>query len=544
MPVTLKDYGLDNEDFENINNKESSIAAVKQLLNATGCGFCLAKFKQVTLHLGTGMAHSCHHPTPHKIPLSEIEHNPMALFNSSVLKTARTQMLNNEKPAECDYCWRVEENNGNSDRFYKSLEVWALPQHDSVTLLKGDEDLYPSYLEVSFGNACNLSCLYCGPEFSSKWVEELKSHGPMIAFGELEASKKTLQGWQDLDNLNYKHREFNPYIDAFWKTFPEVYKHLKNYRITGGEPLMSKETFRSMDWFIENPNLNLDFSINTNLSVPDKIWKNFMERLRKIRHGCVKKVTIYTSIEGWGDRASYARSGLDFEVFKSRVEEIAELGNVRCIIMSTFNIFSVTSFKDLLAWILDLKKRYNTNNAAQRFETETGYQLKEYSYTDRKKNNPAHTFVIGIDIPYLRHPNFLDMQYCTHELVEQYLLPCIEFMSENTANPSWSHHQGFEPYELEKMKRIVLHRLYYNKKLDLDRDSDEKIRENRAAFYDFVNEIDRRRGTSFLDTFPEMADYYAVCATARAEHVKDTLIKEKGVISSSDIMNKLFGKMC
>lgn len=542
MAATLKDHGLELEDFENINNKESSIAAVKGLLNATGCGFCLAKFKQVTLHLGTGMVHSCHHPSPHKIPLEEIEHNPLALFNTSVLKTARTQMLNNEKPAECDYCWRIEDDKGNSDRFYKSLEVWALPDHDSVTQLKGNEDIYPSYLEVSFGNACNLSCLYCGPEFSSKWVEELKSEGPVVLFGELEKGKHVAQGWQDLDTLNYKNREFNPYIDAFWKAFPEVYKHLKNYRITGGEPLMSKETFRSMDWFIENPNLNLDFSINSNLSVPDKIWKNFMTRLKKMRHGCVKKITIYTSIEGWGDRASYARSGLDFALFKARVEEIAALGNVRCIIMSTFNIFSVTSFKDLLEWVLELKKNYNTNNAAQRFETETGYQLKDYSYTDRRTNNPSHTFVIGIDIPYLRQPDFLDMQLCSHELVEQYLLPCIEFMSDNTANPSWSHHQGFEPYELEKMKRIVLHRLYYNKKNDPDRDNDEGIRAKRAAFYEYIVEMDRRRGTDFLSTFPEMSDYWSKCANARASHVEASIIEEKGKLTSQSVMTKLFGK--
>ena len=31
-------------------------------LNQTGCGMCLAKWTQVTIHLHLGRNHSCHHP--------------------------------------------------------------------------------------------------------------------------------------------------------------------------------------------------------------------------------------------------------------------------------------------------------------------------------------------------------------------------------------------------------------------------------------------------------------------------------------------------
>jgi hypothetical protein len=134
------------------------------------------------------------------------------------------------------------------------------------------------------------------------------------------------------------------------------------------------------------------------------------------------------------------------------------------------------------------------------------------------------------------------MQYCSHELVEKYLLPCIEYMSDNTANPSWSHHQGFEPYELEKMKRIVLHRLYYNKKNEPDRDANENIQAKRSAFYEYVSEMDRRRGTDFLSVFPEMTEYWNLCADTREQYVKRSIVEEKGIISQADIMSKLFGK--
>ena len=95
-----------------IGNNHHNLEKIKSLLDSKGCGFCMAKFKQVTMHLGTGMTHACHHPSPHKIPLKEIQENPAALFNTSVLKKARTEMLNNEKPSDCDYCWRVEDEIG------------------------------------------------------------------------------------------------------------------------------------------------------------------------------------------------------------------------------------------------------------------------------------------------------------------------------------------------------------------------------------------------------------------------------------------------
>jgi organic radical activating enzyme len=517
MSGTLEEYGLSNLTFAD--NNEQNLNKVKTLLNSTGCGFCLAKFRQVTLHLGTGMTHACHHPSPHKIELDEIKNNPAALFNTKVLKSARKQMLNGERPDECDYCWRVEDNNGVSDRFYKSLEPWALPDHDSITQLTGDEDIYPRYLEVSFNNACNLQCVYCGPEFSSKWVEDLKEKGPIVLFKDHKTKEQWAQGWQDLNNLTYRNAD-NPYVTAFWEWFVEAYKHLYHYRITGGEPLMNKETFKSMDWFIENPNPNLEFSINSNLSVPEKLWKTFIEKLKLLKeNNRVKKITIYTSVEGWGNRAEYARHHLNFDLFKQRVEELAELGNVRCVIMSTFNILSISSFQDLLEWVLDLKRKYNPNNSSQHVETSTGFQLSDYSLTDRKINNPDHSFTIGIDIPYLRHPEYLDIQYCSHDLVEKFLLPAMEFMSKNVSNPSWTDHQGFEPYEFEKFKRIISHRLYFNRKNRPEREAGHDIIKHRAMFFEFIEDIDKRRGSDFLTVYPEYNDFYQIAKKCREEYL-------------------------
>lgn len=535
MGKKLTDYTWDRLSNGVIPNHQNTIKQVKELLNTTGPGFCLAKFRQVTLHLGTGLVHSCHHPSAHKIDAEQVGVDVHLLFNTPKLKQARRQMLNGERPPECDFCWRVEDaddkTNVLSDRHFKSSEDWALKEHDVISEYTGDENLYPTYLEVDFSNVCNLKCTYCSPEYSSKWVEDLKQKGPIKL---LEGTKEVqwAQGWQNLDNLVYKNREFNPYVDAYWKWFPEAYKRLEHYRITGGEPLLSKETFRSLDWIIDNPNKELNFSINSNLSVPESVWNKFIEKIIVIRDSnAVKRITIFTSVDGWGKRAEYGRTGLDFELFKARYEQLVSLGNIRAVIMTTYNIFSVTSFELLLEWVLKLKQKYNPNKHIEFIEHDTGFTVpnegkslieRNYSHVDED----AHTYVVGIDMPYLRAPQFLDARICTNDLVDNYWIRSMNFLAQHTTNTAWAQHQGFEEHEYEKFYRSLVHRLYYNKnKRDDNMEDDYSLRVDRAKFYEFVNAKDARDNTNFVETFPEMKAFYDKCKES-AEWVKANLKNE------------------
>ena len=114
MAKTLDDVGLYPDEQGRLPVNEKNKRSMKKLLNRTGPGFCLAKWTQVTMHLGVGLTHSCHHPSPHKIPEEEIAQNPGALHNTSFKKAQRKAMLNGHRPKECDYCWRVEDNGDNT----------------------------------------------------------------------------------------------------------------------------------------------------------------------------------------------------------------------------------------------------------------------------------------------------------------------------------------------------------------------------------------------------------------------------------------------
>jgi hypothetical protein len=38
---------------------------------------------------------------------------------------------------------------------------------------------------------------------------------------------------------------------------------------------------------------------------------------------------------------------------------------------------------------------------------------------------------------------------------------------------------------------------------------------NRAKFFDFINEMDQRNNTNFVDVFPEMKKFYEMCKNNR-----------------------------
>jgi organic radical activating enzyme len=494
MRKTYQDLKLQTHSDGRIFQNEHNLKQVISGLDSVSSSLCLAKFTQVTMHLGSGLVHSCHHPKAHKIPLTELEKNPAALFNTTILKAARKEMLNNQRPDECDYCWRIEDQKNLSDRHYKSSEDWAVKEYDKITNSTGDEIFKPTYLEVSFGNACNLSCVYCGPEFSSKWVEELKLQGPII-IPEKEGREQWVQGWQDLNAISIPNREHNPYIEAFWKWFPEIYPTLKHYRITGGEPLLNKNTLKSLDYVIQNPREDLELSINTNLSVPEKIWNDFLNKIIDLEKSAkFKKITIFTSLESWGSKAEYARTGLDFDLLKNRFEELLEKTSVRCVVMSAYNMLAITSFKQVLEWVLELKKKYNYNTKRDLVFNETGIDIRQ-----NKSSNSKNSFRVGIDIPYLRHPNFLDAQYCDDDMIKNYMIPCLDFMINNTSENPYGLHLGFEKYELEKFQRIVENRMYFKQ---------EEHDINRSKFVNFIDKIDERRNLNFIETFPEMKDVY------------------------------------
>jgi len=445
---------------------------IKEKLDTVSPTFCLAKWKQVTIHLQNGHTHSCHHPAPHYISLDELKKNKFALHNTKYKIEQRKKMLEGEQPQECSYCWNIE-NLGKgylSDRHFKSGEYWASESFEEVIKDPLVENVLPSYLEVSFSNVCNLNCMYCSPQVSSKWVEDIQQHGP-YNLGDFK--------YQDLGYLKNKkllaipEREENFYVETFWKLWPDLFRSLKVFRITGGEPLLSKHTWKVLEFIQTNPNPKLELIINTNLNVSDK----FIDKLITIANDLisnkkVKRFEIFTSVESYGEQAEYMRDGLNFQQFLNNLVKVTTMIPMipwisKVVIMATYNILSIPRFKLLLEWLLEYRKTYGQEDW---------------------KN-------IWIDISYLRYPSWHGIHIANDNLLK-IIENDLEFMKQNSKD-----YKGFQDTEIEKFARAYDYAKNYS--------ADKKL--DRTRFYNFFNEYDLRRNKNFLQTFPELKEFYYDC---------------------------------
>ena len=97
-------------------SKSDFMASAEWMKSHLGESLCLAKWKQVSLHLPTGLNNSCYHPPLHNIDAQPLVFHPSALHNTEHKKNMRKLMLAGHKPDECSYCWNIEKHGQLSDR--------------------------------------------------------------------------------------------------------------------------------------------------------------------------------------------------------------------------------------------------------------------------------------------------------------------------------------------------------------------------------------------------------------------------------------------
>lgn len=179
----------------------------------------------------------------------------------------------------------------------------------------------------------------------------------------------------------------------------------------------------------------------------------------------------FVSVDAWGKRAEYIRNGLDFNYMMDNVEEFLERIPVRNSItfICTYNNLSITSMDKLLEKILELRKKYSTT-----------YQR------------------VWFDVPLLRQPAWQQITMLP-ESYKSIHEANIEYMQANSGEDNGLH--IFKDFEIQKMQRNLA---YWKENADAST-------QQKKNFYAFFNEHDRRRQTNFLNTFPEMEEFWTEC---------------------------------
>lgn len=441
---------------------------ISSLVDSVSPTFCLAKWYQTTIYLQTGETHSCYHPAPHAIPLHELRENPSSLHNTSKKKLERRQMLEGKKPSGCQYCWKIEALGPNyvSDRHIRNASFYSKDKLDAINSNGWNFDVLPEYLELSFGNECQMRCVYCHPKSSSAWTKEISEQGLYPT-----------DDHQQLIPINLRKEGSNPYVDAFWAWWPELAPNLKVLRITGGEPLLHTSMWKLLDYLDQNPQPHIELQINSNLSIKPALADRLITKSNQLKSNKkIKWFELYTSLDTWGTRAEYIRTGLDLALWQANFDNFLTNTTTPVSLMITVNLLSISSFKSLLEKILEWRSVYNNTD------------------TNNKQR-------IRFDTPHLKEPALFDFRILPKPQFLPYLEDSLTFVKDHLDD---GNNNGFSQLEYEKIKRIV----DYYKQSDLD---DNKLSIARKNFYSWIQENDRRNNKLFTSIFPEMTDFWNLC---------------------------------
>ena len=324
----------------------------QQVLDTKSASFCAAKWYNATIWLGSGMTTSCHHPPAHLVDKDKVSINPRLLHNTDQKKEDRRKMIAGERPSGCEYCWKIEDMGSAavSDRVYKS-KIYPIEALNEAFETPADADVNLRTLEIAFDRTCQFACSYCNPAFSSTWVNDIRKNGPYN--GLVSDGRNHFTHTHDTSQL-YKFGETNPYVEAFFQWWEsDLHRTLQELRITGGEPLMSGETWKLIDWFKHNPGRSQTrLAINSNLGTAVDI-----DRLLDSIAGL--EIDLYTSNESMGLQAEYIRDGLVWDDWANNVERLLDSNKFRTIhIMNTINALCLYSLDQFLECIMNWKIQY------------------------------------------------------------------------------------------------------------------------------------------------------------------------------------------
>lgn len=211
------------------------------------------------------------------------------IINGDANVALKKDMLADRMPANCSGCHLQEKHRSNlssiSSRLYYHKE---LGKHMDMKMFDDATNFSLKHVDLRWTNACNQACVYCSPELSSKWAQEM---GVRIK-SDTEARERVKQ-------LVYDNIE-----------------GLENVYLAGGEPMLMKENFDFLKRLKQaNPGCNV--RVNTNLSTTKT---GIFELLCDFEN-----VHWTVSVETIGRQYEYIRHHGSWSDFTENLQEIKKL---------------------------------------------------------------------------------------------------------------------------------------------------------------------------------------------------------------------------
>ncbi len=306
---------------------------------------CQSKWTWSTVWLNRLESSSCHRVQNAKIDLDNFDN-----FHNLPKKIQdRRLMLEGKWPqGGCEYCQNIEKAGGWSDRQH-NLGIRGLTPPELLidpTAVR----VSPKIVEIFAQNLCNLSCIYCQPDLSSRIEQENRKHGEFSANG------------VTIPVFNKPTAAAQQVFDKFLTWLDENVQTLVRLHLLGGETLIQHDLMNSvLDILERRPSPGLEFCIFSNLNPPDSAWNRYISRIKDLQAaGNIKVFDLTASIDCWGPQSSYVRSGLDLDRFEQLFAWASEQGSwLRLNVNQTVTAMTIRTMPELIAKIDQYSKHKN-----------------------------------------------------------------------------------------------------------------------------------------------------------------------------------------
>ena len=229
----------------------------------------------------------------------------------------RKDMQSNIKHKRCNQCYRTEDLQHDNPLNKISNRIWYMKvlKNHNLSVYQQDSFVGPKILDLRWRNTCNLGCIYCGPDLSSRWANE-----------------RNKQQFIRIDET---------FLNETKKYIFENIKEIKHIYLAGGEPLLIKENLELLEELKkQNPTVNI--RINTNLS---KINNKIFEIL--IKDFPTTKWTI--SIDAIKEDYEYIRYPGNWDIFSNNLAYLYSKTtnidyNMTWSVLNAYSIFEATDF--------------------------------------------------------------------------------------------------------------------------------------------------------------------------------------------------------
>lgn len=253
------------------------------------------------------------------------------IWNNARFQELRSKMLSGELPPGCKHCHDIENSGFDSMRErmnYKFSE--DVPTFFANTDAQGHyTEIKLKYIDVRFSNLCNFKCRGCSPTLSSSWYED---HSKLHGYRPDKPKVKNIAA----DSPD------------FWKRFQELALDAEFIYFGGGEPLITKEHFDLLRLLIAKKKTDVDLTYNTNLSTLTYGKNNLIDLWNQFR-----SVTLGVSVDDFGERAEYFRSGTNWETLVANFKSIRDkYPHINRYVNCTVNITNVYYLPELFEYLL------------------------------------------------------------------------------------------------------------------------------------------------------------------------------------------------